>query len=136
MFPYRVQYNESESDVTNYNLFYKKTPQMSNTFEILKSTSTVYPPKNKHAKTFPDTHPVQNSGAHLVCKGYYFSICTIVYIYIYLYLFIYIYLDLYIQININIYFFIFIYIYIYIYININIYFFIFIYIYIYIYLII
>ena len=68
MLPYRVQYNESESDTKKYNLFYKKHPQSQHIFEMLKSKSTVYP-QNRHAQTFLDTHRVQNSGEHFQTKN-------------------------------------------------------------------
>ena len=35
MFPYRVQYNESEYDMQNNNLFHKIDQQHQNTFELL-----------------------------------------------------------------------------------------------------
>ena len=37
MFPYTVQYNESESDIQNMNLFYKLGQQCQNTFEMLEN---------------------------------------------------------------------------------------------------
>ena len=45
MFPYRVKYTESEYDIQNNNLLYKIDQQCQNTFEHLKSKSTVYPPR-------------------------------------------------------------------------------------------
>ena len=35
MFPYRVKYNESESDIQNNDLLYKIDHQYQNTFEML-----------------------------------------------------------------------------------------------------
>ena len=35
MFPYRVKYTESESDIQDNNLLYKKDPQCQNAFELL-----------------------------------------------------------------------------------------------------
>ena len=37
MFPYRVQYTESASDIQNYNLFYEIGPTCQNIFELLKN---------------------------------------------------------------------------------------------------
>ena len=37
MFPYRVKYTESESDIQNNDLLYKIDQQCQNTFEILKN---------------------------------------------------------------------------------------------------
>ena len=45
MFPYRVKYTESEYDIQNNDLLYKIHQKHQNTFELLKSKSTVYPPK-------------------------------------------------------------------------------------------
>ena len=36
MLAYRVQYNESESDIQNYNLFYKKDTKSQNIFDFLE----------------------------------------------------------------------------------------------------
>ena len=36
MFPYRVKYTESESDIKNSNLFYKKPQKYQNIFENCK----------------------------------------------------------------------------------------------------
>ena len=51
MFPYRVQYNESESDIQNYN-FLQNNQKIQNTFEILKSKSTVDPPKQTRTDVY------------------------------------------------------------------------------------
>ena len=40
MFPYRVKYNESESDINNYKLFYKIHQQYQNTFDYLETFGT------------------------------------------------------------------------------------------------
>ena len=49
MFPYRVKYTESESDIQNYNLFYKNTNNaklLSNFWNILeKNNETI---NNEH----------------------------------------------------------------------------------------
>ena len=45
MFLYRVEYNEFESDIQKNNLLYKTQPKHKKTFEIWKSKSTAYPPK-------------------------------------------------------------------------------------------
>ena len=52
MFPYTVNYTESESDIQNNNLLYKMDQACQNTFEILKSKSTVYPPKTDTHRRF------------------------------------------------------------------------------------
>ena len=39
MLPYRVQYNEFESNIKNYNLFYQKHQQCQNIFDILEKVS-------------------------------------------------------------------------------------------------
>ena len=36
MFPYRVKYTESESDIQNNNLLYKLDPKCQNTFDCFK----------------------------------------------------------------------------------------------------
>ena len=36
MFPYRVKYNESESDIQNINLLYKIEQKCQNTFDVLE----------------------------------------------------------------------------------------------------
>ena len=63
MSPYRVQYNEFESDIQIYNLFYKNTKQV----KILSKYQKVHrllTPQNRQAQTFPDTHRVPFPGAH------------------------------------------------------------------------
>ena len=65
MLPYRVQYNESEYDIKNYNLFYK----IAQNVKILSKSwkvNRLFTPQNRHAQTFPDTDRVQKSGAHLL----------------------------------------------------------------------
>ena len=37
MFPYRVKYTESESDIQNINLLYKIDPKYQNTFDFLEN---------------------------------------------------------------------------------------------------
>ena len=37
MFPYRVQYTESEDDIQNNNLLYKIHPKCQNIFEMLET---------------------------------------------------------------------------------------------------
>ena len=41
MLPYRVQYNESEYDIKNYNLFYRIGQQCQNTFNVLENLENV-----------------------------------------------------------------------------------------------
>ena len=45
MFLCRVKYTESEYNIQNNDLLYKIVHKYKNTFEFLKSKSTVYPPK-------------------------------------------------------------------------------------------
>ena len=82
MFPYRVQYNESESDILNYNFVYKIAKTNQNTLKILKSKSTVYPPK--HTRTDVSGHA---SGAVFRCASFMkkvlFYIFFIIFIYLY-----------------------------------------------------
>ena len=58
MFLYRVKYNESEYDIQDNDLLYKIRPKCKNTFEILKSKSTVYPPKQ--TRTDVSGHAVES----------------------------------------------------------------------------
>ena len=64
MLPYRVQYNESESDIQNNNDL-RNSPKCQNTFEILKIKSTVYPPKQ--TRTDVSGHA---SGAEFWCASF------------------------------------------------------------------
>ena len=45
MFPYGVEYTESEYDIQNNDLLYKILQECQNTFENWKSKTTAYPPK-------------------------------------------------------------------------------------------
>ena len=110
MFPYRVQYNESDYDIQNYNLFYKN---IKNTKILSKSwkANRLFTPKNRHAQTFPDTQLNPWAGAHLLWNNIISFYFYYIYIYIHIYIFIYTYIYTKIYIFIYIYFF---YIYIYI----------------------
>jgi hypothetical protein len=89
MSPYRLQYNESEYTITNYNFFYKIAQQHTILF-IFWKVNRLFTPQNRHAQTFPDTHRVQNSGAHLLYK--YDTFWFLLHIYIYIYIFFYIFI--------------------------------------------
>ena len=41
MFPYRVKYIESESDIKDYSFFYNKHQQCQNTFETLETNENI-----------------------------------------------------------------------------------------------
>ena len=73
MFPYRVKYTESESDIQNNNLLYKIRPKCQNTFETLKSKSTVYPPKQTRKDVSGHAIESLNRCASFI-KIYYFRI--------------------------------------------------------------
>ena len=49
MFPYRVKYTESESDIQNNNLLYKTHQKHQNAFEILEHFGKI---KNQHFQIF------------------------------------------------------------------------------------
>ena len=54
MFPYRVQYADSESDIQNYNLFYKTRQQFQNclkTMETNNNKSNIFK-QNRKIKEF------------------------------------------------------------------------------------
>ena len=57
MLPYRLQYNESEYDIQNYT-FLQNNQKCQNTFEILKSKSTVYP--QKQTRTDVSGHAIES----------------------------------------------------------------------------
>ena len=42
MFPYRVQYADSESDIQNNDLSYKIDQQCQNTFEMLENVKNIF----------------------------------------------------------------------------------------------
>ena len=42
MFPYKVEYTESEYDIQNNDLLYKIPPKYQNTFEMLDLLSMLY----------------------------------------------------------------------------------------------
>ena len=46
MFPYRVKYNESESDIQNNNLLYTIDKQCQNTFDMLENAVKAKIPKD------------------------------------------------------------------------------------------
>ena len=141
MLPYRVQYNESESDIKNYNLFYKSTK--TKYFRNIEKQIDCLPPKT-------DTHRRSRTriGCNTQVRIFFINVmCWVlflfvnIYIYdIYIYIYIYTYIHIfifYIYIYILYYILFYIYIYImficiYIYIYICIYLYIFIYLYIYI----
>ena len=68
MLPYRVQYNESESNIQNNNLFYKIAPKTKILFNSWK-VNRLFTPQNRHAQTFPDTQSNPWTGAHLKNKN-------------------------------------------------------------------
>ena len=122
MLPYRVQYNESEYDIRNYNLFYKIAKK---TLRIMKSKSTVY--LLQQTRTDFSGHA---SGAEFRCASF---IKCIVFFVLYFFFVIYLYI-FFIHIFIYIYIYIIIYSYIYIYTYIYIYIYLYVYTYIYIYM--
>ena len=58
MFPYKVKYNESESDIKNNNLLYKNTKNVKILSKSSKSESTVYPPKK--TRTHVSGHAIES----------------------------------------------------------------------------
>ena len=128
MFPYRVQYNESESDIQNNNLLYKNTSNDKILSKSWKVNRLFTPPKTKK-KT--DTHRrvwtrigciipvrifIQNIflfKIYILKKYIYYMYICIHFIYFYIYIYIYIVTFIYIYIYM---YWNYIYIYVYIYI--------------------
>ena len=137
MFPYRVKYNESESDIQNNDLLYKIDQQCQNTFDfskIFENPIFFYYIYNFHNSYFVFSIIFstlyscrvyiflifQFSHIHLFfgCSGFW-DLEYLLYLFT-LYIFIYLYIYIYIYLNICLYIYTLIYILIYIFINLMI----------------
>ena len=67
MFPYRVNYTESESDIQNYNLLYKIDPKCQNTFEQFEKMKMENTKTNK--SLFCNIYKLHNS--YFVIVGFF-----------------------------------------------------------------
>ena len=82
MFPYRVKYTESETDIQNINLLYKIDPQCQNTFDFLGKIENV----QKHKELFFIWYTFHNFYNIWILGLLYTCIWINIYIYIYIYI--------------------------------------------------
>ena len=100
MFPYTVKYTESEYDIQNSDLLCKIDQQCQNTFEIVKSKSIVYPPKQTRTDVSGHTNKSVRQCISFIKHMLFFEFhCIFLYIYIYIYLYIFL-ITIYIYIRI------------------------------------
>ena len=88
MLPYRFQYNESESEIKNYNLFYKK-PKKPKYFRNLEKYIDCLPPKTDTHRRFRTRNRILEPVRIILffCKKY------VIFYYIYIYKYIYIHIQ-------------------------------------------
>ena len=84
MFPYRVKYTESESDIQNNDLLYKINPKYQNTFDLLENVGKFEKEQKKHV-LFCSMYKLHNSyfvSVLIFCIFCNFGIVVFLYLYV------------------------------------------------------